>query len=172
LRPTLRPAGSGDESFLRALAASARPALAHLPDELVDLQLEAQRRSYAQRYPGAEDHVVLLDGRPVGRLWTARTGTEWRLLDLALVPEARGRGIGTALLQSLVADADRAGATVRLTVERSNAAARRLYVRLGFAVAGEDELSVALIRTASARPAPPRTRPPARGSARLRGRGR
>ncbi|HEX6939117.1 MAG TPA: GNAT family N-acetyltransferase, partial [Longimicrobiales bacterium] len=51
--------------------------------------------------------------------------------DIALLPEHRGRGIGTALLEALIAEADAAGKPVSIHVEQYNPA-RRLYARLGF----------------------------------------
>jgi ribosomal protein S18 acetylase RimI-like enzyme len=50
------------------------------------------------------------------------------------MPEHRGRGIETALLRGLLAEADAAGKSVSIQVERVNPALR-LYQRLGFAVA-------------------------------------
>lgn len=68
-------------------------------------------------------------------------------MDLALVADARGQGLGTALLQGLLADADAEGRTVVLHVARDNPA-QRLYLRLGFVVTGEDALTLRLERAA------------------------
>lgn len=67
----------------------------------------------------------------------------WRVLDelhinnLAVTPEHRGRGAGTALLERVLAEGHALGARrATLEVRRSNEAARRLYERLGFVLAG------------------------------------
>jgi ribosomal-protein-alanine N-acetyltransferase len=67
----------------------------------------------------------------------------WRVLDelhvnnLAVAPSQRGRGAGTALMLEVLKEAARMGAhRATLEVRRSNEAARRLYERLGFVVAG------------------------------------
>jgi ribosomal-protein-alanine N-acetyltransferase len=67
----------------------------------------------------------------------------WRVLDelhinnLAVAPSGRGRGAGTALLHEVLREGARLGARrATLEVRRSNEAARRLYERLGFSVAG------------------------------------
>jgi ribosomal-protein-alanine N-acetyltransferase len=67
----------------------------------------------------------------------------WRVLDelhinnLAVRPEARRRGVATALLAHVLAEGGRLGAKrATLEVRRSNDPARRLYERFGFAVAG------------------------------------
>ena len=67
----------------------------------------------------------------------------WRVLDelhinnLAVAPSQRGVGAGTALLHEVLREGARMGARrATLEVRRSNEAARRLYERLGFSVAG------------------------------------
>ena len=98
--------------------------------------------------------VVLVDGEPAGRLTSHRGETEIRIVDIALLPEHRGSGVGTALLRDLLAEADAAGKRVTIHVERFNPALR-LYERLGFAVAEDKgvylllERSPAYVKTAS-----------------------
>ena len=64
------------------------------------------------------------------------------LLDgLFVAPAARGRGVGTALVGAVIAEAEGLGLReVRLDVVDSNPRARALYARLGFVPAGEDRL--------------------------------
>jgi predicted GNAT family acetyltransferase len=57
-------------------------------------------------------------------------------MDIALLPDFRGAGLGTALLAGLFAEATAAGKTVTIHVEGFNPA-RRLYERLGFRQIGE-----------------------------------
>ena len=63
----------------------------------------------------------------------------WRVADqahinnLAVRPELRRRGLGSQLLEAIIAEARRLGAgTLSLEVRRSNLAAQRLYLRAGF----------------------------------------
>jgi ribosomal-protein-alanine N-acetyltransferase len=67
----------------------------------------------------------------------------WRILDelhinnLAVIPDARRSGIGSALLARVLDEARDMGASrALLEVRRSNEAARRLYERFGFTTAG------------------------------------
>jgi ribosomal protein S18 acetylase RimI-like enzyme len=62
----------------------------------------------------------------------ARWDDEIRVIDVTLLPEHRGRGVGTQLLQELVEEGRRAGKRVTIHVEKPNPA-RRLYEGLGFA---------------------------------------
>ena len=74
---------------------------------------------------------MLVDGEPAGRLYVARWKKELRIVDIALLPEHRGRGIGAELLRELLEEADAAGKPVTIHVERENPA-MGLYQRLGF----------------------------------------
>jgi ribosomal protein S18 acetylase RimI-like enzyme len=103
------------------------------------MQLAARDRSYRMYYQGLEDSVILFDNRPAGRLLVVRGEEEFRLADIALLPEYRGAGLGTALVKELMEEAERRGLPLRLQVEKSNAGALRLYERLGFAAAGEND---------------------------------
>lgn len=134
----LRPATDADRSFLLDVYRSTREDELALTgwsdadkDAFVEMQFAAQDRSYRQAYPDARFLVILRDGRPVGRLYLVRLADEIRVVDIALLHGHRGAGIGSALLASILADADADGLAVRLHVEPWNPA-RRLYERLGF----------------------------------------
>ena len=95
-------------------------------------QFEAQHAWYQENYAGAAFDVVLApDGQAAGRLYVARWPREIRLIDVALLPEFRRQGLGSAILGDLLAEARRAGKPVTIHVERVNPALR-LYERLGF----------------------------------------
>jgi GNAT superfamily N-acetyltransferase len=142
-RITLRPAAPEDRDFLLRVYASTREEeLATTSwDEaqkqsFLAAQFSAQDTWYRERYAGAALDVILADGVPAGRFYVHRREREIRLMDIALLPEHRGRGIGTALLNDLFAEATAAGKTVTIHVELFNPA-RRLYERLGFTQIGE-----------------------------------
>jgi ribosomal-protein-alanine N-acetyltransferase len=62
---------------------------------------------------------------------------EIHINNIAMRPGLRGRGIGTALMHHVLAEAERLGARrATLEVRASNEGAKRLYRRLGFYVAG------------------------------------
>ena len=62
---------------------------------------------------------------------------EIHINNVAIVPELRRQGIGTALMQRVFDEAKQLGARrATLEVRASNEVARRLYERLGFSVAG------------------------------------
>jgi ribosomal protein S18 acetylase RimI-like enzyme len=135
---SLRPAGPEDIAFLFRVYASTRTEeLAPVPwsDEqkraFLAMQFDVQDRYYLEQFPGAVFQVILRDGQPAGRLYVDHRDEELRIIDIALLPEHRGAGVGGTLLRGLLDEAKQAGKPVRIHVERFNPALR-LYARLGF----------------------------------------
>lgn len=143
---TLRPATETDRPLLRQVYASARAkelAQVDWPEDqkqaFLDQQFNAQDLHYRTYYPTAQFLVIEHAGQPVGRLYLAEWPGELRIMDIALLPEFRGRGWGTALLQQVLAQARAQGLAVSIHVEKFNPA-YRLYTRLGFRPVGEHGL--------------------------------
>jgi ribosomal protein S18 acetylase RimI-like enzyme len=135
---SLRPVEEGDEPFLYRVYASTRAAELALTgwnqeqqETFLRQQFGTQQVHYRQHYQDASFQVVLCDGAPAGRLYVARGADEIRIVDIALLPQWRNTGIGTALLRDLLEEGARAGKRVSIHVERLNPALR-LYARLGF----------------------------------------
>jgi ribosomal-protein-alanine N-acetyltransferase len=84
---------------------------------------------------GLPGHVALLaleGGEPVGFALGRLQVPEAEILTLAIMPKARGKGFGQALLEALMAEvAAKGGREVFLEVAEGNAAARALYARAG-----------------------------------------
>ena len=97
-------------------------------------QFEAQRREYDTRFPDARYDVILVGGRPAGRLWVGADARELRLLDIALLPEFQNRGVGALLVGKLIDEAAMTARPLRHMVFILNTGARRFYERLGFVV--------------------------------------
>ena len=98
-----------------------------------EMQFEAQHSHYQKHYPDALWLVIEQEHRPIGRLYLERRPKEHRIIDIALLPETRGRGIGAALLQDLQRGAAEDEARgIGIHVEKVNPA-MALYHRLGFA---------------------------------------
>lgn len=135
---TTRPIADEDIPFLKQVYASTRDDEMKLTgwpkeqiDRFIDMQFEAQHKYYQEMFPRAHYSLILLEDRPVGRLYLDRREDEHRIVDIALLPEYRGRGFGSRLLRDLLAEAATASKTVRIHVEHNNPALH-LYRRLGF----------------------------------------
>ena len=135
---TLRPAEAADRDLLFRIYASTRDEELALTDwddaqksAFLNQQFTAQDTHYREHYPGAVFNLILLDGDPVGRLYLHRRPSEIRIMDIALLPPHRNRGIGTALLRDLQTEAAASAKPLTIHVEQFNPALR-LYTRLGF----------------------------------------
>lgn len=136
---TLRPIREEDLEFLLRLYATTRAdemaMVTDWSDEqkewFVRMQFQAQHAWYQEHYGDAQFDLVLMEDVPVGRLYVHRRAAEIRLVDISLVPDLRGKGIGSALLRELMAEAEAAGKPLTIHVEKYNPA-MRLYLRLGF----------------------------------------
>ena len=103
-------------------------------ESFLRMQFETQRAAYAAARPNARFETIERRGRPIGRLVVDRREDEIHLVDIALLPGSRGRGIGGALIRRLC---EQGGRPVRLRVERTNPALG-LYRRLGFVEIGDE----------------------------------
>ena len=133
-----RAATEADMPFLCALYGTTRAdelAMTGWPQATKSLfvvqQFSAQHGEFAQAFPDIERLIVERDGVAIGRCYVDLTGPRCHLIDIALMPEARGRGYGKALLADLMACAAALGKPVTLSVLSDNPALR-LYRRLGF----------------------------------------
>lgn len=140
----LRASTVADRDFLHTVYASTRTAefvgAGWSPAEIETLlagQFTTQDAYYRRHYPHGRFDVVQCDATAVGRLYHDWSGSEARVIDIALLPAHRGAGIGTRLMCALVAEAARRALPMSLYVEFDNPV-RSLYRRLGFVPVGEN----------------------------------
>ncbi len=143
----LRPETDADLPFLFQLYASTRwDELAPLTDwseaqkiGFLESQFTAQRDHYLNYYANSSFDIIEQQGVPAGRLYVDRQERTLLIVDIALLPQWRGRGIGTALIEALFAEARGIAKDVSISVEKFNPA-QRLYRRLGFREYAEDDV--------------------------------
>ena len=157
----LRPAVDGDESLLYGIYASSRTeelAPAGWDDATLEaflrMQHAAQDRSFRAGHPDASRDVIVIAGDDAGRLYVDRSRPAIHVIDIALLPDYRGQGAGTRLLQALLEEAGCAQRRVTLNVERGNRV-RRLYERLGFHVLRDGGVYLDLEWVPPPAPSPP-----------------
>ena len=110
-------------------------------EHLIRLQFRGQMYTYTQLYPNSCYHIVLLDSKPVGRLWVAPGDREFRLVDIAMHPGVQSKGLGTAVIQRLQQEATNARLPIRSTVSKFNPGALRFHKRVSFHIVREDEMN-------------------------------
>ena len=144
-----------DLPFLAKLYASTRAEeLAPVPwsdaekAAFLDAQFRAQHAHYQAYYPNADWLIASHQACDIGRLYIERWPTQHRIIDIALLPEHRGKGLGEVLLRDLLDEAAGVGKAVSIHVEKLNPA-MRLYRRLGF-VTEEDKGVYNLMRWSAA----------------------
>jgi ribosomal protein S18 acetylase RimI-like enzyme len=140
----LRPATEADIGFLADVVVEATRAQGRLPGGFDEPQwreafTEWTLEQIRAAIPGSTTSVVEMAGILVGRLRTIRTADSIELCGIQLLPGVQRRGIGTAIVADLQAQAAAAGLPLDLSVEKDNPGASRLYRRLGFAPIAETE---------------------------------
>jgi GNAT superfamily N-acetyltransferase len=148
LHLTTRPATAADQPLLQRLFAvgcapdlSALQLTPELLDQIIGMQYRAREVSYAASAQNATDHILTLaDGTAVGRHLLDLRSDSIRTIDIAVLPEFRKQRIGAWALHEAQLQAARLGLPYRLSVRNTNPA-RRLYLRQGFSVIAQDDIS-------------------------------
>jgi ribosomal protein S18 acetylase RimI-like enzyme len=125
-------------SAIRAPEFALAPISADQREHLMRIQFRGQMASYAQMYPNSCYHIVLLDGKPVGRLWVAQGEREFHLVDIGIDPKLQKKGLGTALVRRLQQEAAAKNLPVCSCVFRFNPGSLRFHERLDFKIVRED----------------------------------
>jgi ribosomal protein S18 acetylase RimI-like enzyme len=143
----LRAETEDDETFLVELYRSSRH------DEIrragldpvmmqgfLDRQFVLQRRHYVAHYDRAGFFVIEQAGTRIGRIYIHAGPGDYRLVDINLLPDYRGAGLGTQLIRALQAFASARDCKVSLHVDPMNRAGG-LYLRLGFVIVDQSQAS-------------------------------
>ncbi|RII28305.1 MAG: N-acetyltransferase [Geobacter sp.] len=136
----LRPVADSDLEFLCQLYASTRDEEKKLVgwddaqwESFMRMQFNLQHTHYMRNYQNPTFDIIMHGHAPIGRLYIDHGAKEMRVIDICLMPEYRGRGIGSVLMRQILQEGDDSGVPVTLHVERNNPALA-LYQRLGFQV--------------------------------------
>ena len=100
-------------------------------DKLIALIYAGFERHYKTLAPAPDDRLILLGNEPIGRMIILQMRDEIRLADLALLPQYRNKGIGSALIGELQTESVMTKRPVRLQAGKDDRVLR-LYQRLGF----------------------------------------
>lgn len=137
----LRHAVDADLPRLKLLHADTRaeemamvPWPAEFKRDFLDQQFHFQHLHYLSHDPDADYLVLEHEGVVQGRYYLQRNTSDHRVIDICLMAEFRGRGLGQALLEDSMRNARALGRGMALEVLVTNLAALRLYERLGFMV--------------------------------------
>jgi RimJ/RimL family protein N-acetyltransferase len=137
MRLSFPPITRSDEHFLLALYASTRAnemAIVPWSNEqkvaFVQSQFNAQHQHYLSEYPNGNFQTILLDNQKIGRLYVCELTDEVHIIDLTILPEFRGRGVGTEIISDILRTAIK---PVQIYLESFNNSIN-LFARLGFEI--------------------------------------
>lgn len=137
----LRIAKPSDQLFIEKLFQATREFLHQADadkeyiDMVIDQQMYLQTEGYGKQFPNAYTMIIDKQQEPIGKITLDFGANLVHVLDLALIPAARGKGYGKAVLQAMQYVAQQQMLPVGLSVETYNLPAKKLYLSLGFQVA-------------------------------------
>lgn len=143
-----RPVRPDDDTALRAIFRSRRETaldLAGWPAEVIrafcDQQFDLQQAHYRRVFDDLDQRVIVdVDGDVIGQITLDQGSDVITIVDIALLPDHCGQGIGGEVLSRVTAGADRRGVPTCLSVDLDNPRAERLYRRAGFDTVSSTEL--------------------------------
>lgn len=134
----LRPELKNDAAFIETVYRSTREAELNLTNwteqqkaAFTLMQSMAQLSEYKTKFPGAAFDVIIFNKKSAGRFYTWENDMEIRLIDITLLSQFRGKGIGTQILRDLIKRSDKVQKKISLHVDPIGPALH-LYLRLGF----------------------------------------
>ncbi|MBD8512067.1 GNAT family N-acetyltransferase [Photobacterium sp. WH77] len=138
----VRPSNSSatDRIFLEKLHRERRDDLRLIEGEqdfiesLIDMQFQAMNQGYGEQFPNALYFIIEYHQSPVGRAVLDFSQDQVHLIDIVFTRQARGHGLGEAVIRSFMYSANQLKAPMTLSVQQINQHARQLYLRLGFSV--------------------------------------
>ncbi|QIA08487.1 GNAT family N-acetyltransferase [Draconibacterium halophilum] len=120
-------------------------------NKFIDFQFNAQDSHYKNAYVGAEFLIIQKNKLDIGRLYLWRTEHQIRIMDIAILPEYRGKGVGTIILNQLIEESEKSLKKLNIHVEYYNPA-MRLYERLGFRKTDDTGVYYFMERSAQIKP--------------------
>lgn len=143
-RLDLRPVTPADRPFLNRLYRSTREDLSALGSDasvlaLIELQQSIQEQGQRAHFPNAQALLLWHHAHPVARLVLDSSPQRLHIVDITVLAQQRGQGLGSALVRWAQQAARDNGVALELNVQRHNGRAQALYRSLGFQTVTENE---------------------------------
>ncbi|MDE3000095.1 MAG: N-acetyltransferase [Gemmatimonadota bacterium] len=101
-----------------------------------------QRELHELRFASQDVHIIQYQGIDVGYFSTSSTADSVRVDQIFILPEYQRKGLGSACMSRIVADARAREKAVTLQVLKINTRGIAFYRRLGFSIVDEDDTHV------------------------------
>ena len=138
---SLCPVKPCHEDFLFRLFIESRPDLAlisgldeHQKSSIIYQQFIMEEQQLRIIYPEADFNIVMIDSEPIGRLFVYHGEKTDRIIEIALLENYRGIGIGTKLMSTVIEEAMKYEKSITLQVGWFNEKAYKFYEKLGFKI--------------------------------------
>ena len=112
-----------------------------VPDALAQT-ITQQCERFDRHFDPAKIEVIMFDGKDCGVLRVETRDTDLYLAVIEIAPEAQGHGIGSAVMQTVLARARAKQKSIALRVYKTNVRARQFYERLGFHMTSETDTKI------------------------------
>ena len=135
---SVKAANTNDDPFMAQLFYSTKTLFYELglPSEVVEIMLEQQYRlqqaSYREQYPNANTYILFYHQQAVGKVMLDISEYKIHIIDLIIIPDMRGQGFGSVILEAIKQEALKRHLPVGLSVESENTQAKKLYLQHGF----------------------------------------
>jgi ribosomal protein S18 acetylase RimI-like enzyme len=144
---SLCPIEPKDNEFLLRVFKESRPDLNLINDiseeqreSIILEQFKMEKQQLEQIYPNAEFSIIKLNEEPIGRIYIYYGETTNRIVEIGLLEDYRGLGIGQRLMTTVIGNATKMKKNVRLQVAWFNQRAYKFYERIGFKVIENQEV--------------------------------
>ena len=136
---SIRKADTVDSNFVFAVK---KAAFREYVEQVEGWDDTHQRELHNKRFDSQDFRIIQFQGNDIGFFSTSSTSDSLKIYQFFIHPEYQGRGIGSACMTSILADADVSRKTVNLQVLKINIRGIAFYQRLGFSIVDEDSTHV------------------------------
>ena len=95
---------------------------------------EWQRSRFNASWNPAHYQLIVFEKRDAGVIATEERAEEIFLAEIIIIPDMRGRGLGTLIMKNLIRHSSQLGKTLALQVLKKNVQAKSLYEKMGFVI--------------------------------------
>ena len=136
---TIRKADAVDSDFVFAVK---KAAFREYVEQVEGWDDTHQRGLHNKRFDSQDFRIIQFQGNDIGFFSSSCTADSLKVYQFFIHPECQGRGIGSACMTRILADANVSGKAVNLKVLKINTRGIAFYQRLGFLIVDEDSTHV------------------------------
>lgn len=110
----------------------------------LEMQFRQREAAYKLQFPQAETKIIVENDQIAGSMTVEFSSSGISLIDVALFPDFQRKGIGSAVVGGLQAQAKKLAVPIILHVDRYNSGALRFYLSKGFEITDQSQINYTL----------------------------